>query len=314
VQRSHIIIEWIAAGALLAPGPVLAGLPVRIALNQSVVAHHECITISDLLPPNAPEEIRTRAMALALGEAPLPGGHRMFARVQVEYALREAPELRSAFTIPPAIDVTRWSRPLTREEVLTAITEALRSNQLTVPGPLMPGDLTFSANVAVTEETPRLKVMQIEPSPDGAGTHVRIRTSSEPRAPSFWITLQRHIIDVAGSDVASDEPSLTATWRDFEESPRLQPARRNMQSLRKGQPLGIPLTGHSVVSTSGSPILVRPGQRVQLIVQAQGLRLTVKATSLELGSLGQKVRVRNSDTGKILSGTVVAAQTIEAEF
>jgi hypothetical protein len=314
MQQAHTLITWIAAGLLLTPATLVANPPVCVALNQIVVTHHESITISDLLPPNASEEIRARAVALALGEAPLPGGHRTFARAQIERALRGAPDLRNAFTIPSSVEVTRWSRLLTREEVLVAIIEALRSNQLPVPAPLLSRDLIFSTNVVVTEETPRLRVTRIEPSPDGAGTHVRLRTSSEPRTPSFWVTFPQSLDVSAFAEVPEQLPVL-ATRRDIQGGPKRQPTpRRDVQSLAQSGPLDLHGSGHIHDSAPRSPRLVRPGQRVELIVQSQGMRLSVNATSLEIGSLGQKVRVRNSDTGKVLAGTVVAAQTIEAEF
>ncbi|MGA8220402.1 MAG: flagella basal body P-ring formation protein FlgA [Candidatus Acidiferrales bacterium] len=293
MQRANKLIAWIAAVLVLAPATLAAELASRVALSPALVAHSESIRISDLLPPDAPENVRARATRLTLGEAPLPGSHRTFARAQVERALRASPELRNAFLIPPSIEVTRWSRSLTREEVLEAIVEALRSNQLAVPSSLLSRDLVFSSSVAVTEDAPRLRVTRIEPSPDGVATHVRLSTPSEPHTPSFWVTLLRNI--GAGESVVA---------------PDLAPAEPRSLSA----PLEVRYTASRPTSAPKPVPLVRVGDRVELILQAQGMRLSARATALEIGSLGQKVRVRNSDTGKILSGTIVAAHTIEAEF
>jgi flagellar basal body P-ring formation chaperone FlgA len=281
-RRARTIITLIAASLAFAPATLGVEIAARVPLNEAVVAHNDLISLLDLLPPNAPENLRARAKGLTLGEAPLPGSHRTFARHELVRALRAAPELRNALSIPPSIDVTRWSRSLTREEVLIAIAEALRSNQLALPSPLVSRNLVFNSTIAVTEEAPKLRVTRFEPSPDGAATHVRLWTSSEPRSPSFWVTLLRNI--------------------DADETSSLSPPReiRYISSRSAAAP--------------APTILIHVGDRVQLILQAQGMRLSARATALEIGSLGQKIRVRNSDTGKILSGTIVAAHTIEADF
>jgi hypothetical protein len=297
VLRAYTISAWIAVTLMLVPAATAAQMAGRVALNPSTVAHHEFISISDLLPPEAPEEMRARAAALTLGEAPLPGAHRIFARAQVERALRAVPELRSALAIPPSIQVTRWSRPLTREEVLAAIVAALGSNQLTNQAPLPSRDLVFNSNVVVTEAAPKLRVTRIEHSPDRAETHVRLLTASEPRSPSFWVTLLLNL--------DADGPAESAHPADLEAAHRILKTPHNQRrvAIRDGQPS----------ATEGS-ILVRTGDRVQLIVQTQGMRLSAKATSLDIGCLGQRIRVRNSDTGKVLSGTIVAAHTIKADI
>src|SRR5271155_4004568 len=189
MQRAPTIVAWIGASLLLAPATLVADMAGRVALSEAVVAHKESITLSDFLPPDAPEKLRARPMELKLGEAPLPGARRTFIRAQMEWRLRGAPEWRDAIAIPTSIEVSRWSRALTHEEVLVAIEDAMRSNQLAVPVPLLPQDLVFRSNVSVTEAAPKLKVTRIESSSDGAETHVRLSTPSEPHSPAFWVTL-----------------------------------------------------------------------------------------------------------------------------
>ena len=287
---------------------------MRISLNQAVVVHHDSVTLSDLLPPSAPENVRGPAMGIALGDAPFPGERLTLARGLVERKLREAPDLLNMLFVPPSIEVTRWSRPLTHEEVLTAIKEALQPNQLTVIAPLQLSDLIFRTNVVVTEEVPRLRVTRIEPSQDRVGAHVRLMTASEPRVPSFWVTLLKDI-DLAFSSDMADQRLMRATSRNIVYFSGEQSKANRDSYLRRPNERGVqPSSVRSATRRTDTSQLIHPGARVQLIVQAPGLQLSVKAMALESGHLGQKVRVRNSDTGKILSGTVVSDRTIEADF
>lgn len=57
--------------------------------------------------------------------------------------------------------------------------------------------------------------------------------------------------------------------------------------------------------------LVEQGAAVQVFFVAGGLTITATAVTLQPGSAGDFIKVRNSDSGKILSGTVMADGTIQ---
>ncbi|QKC95149.1 flagella basal body P-ring formation protein FlgA [Mesorhizobium sp. NZP2298] len=57
--------------------------------------------------------------------------------------------------------------------------------------------------------------------------------------------------------------------------------------------------------------LVEQGAAVQVFFVAGGLTITATAVTLQPGSAGDLIKVRNSDSGKILSGTVMADGTIQ---
>jgi flagella basal body P-ring formation protein FlgA len=56
--------------------------------------------------------------------------------------------------------------------------------------------------------------------------------------------------------------------------------------------------------------LVEQGAAVQAVYSAGGLTISAAAVTLQPGSAGDLVRVRNIDSGKVLSGTVMANGTI----
>jgi flagella basal body P-ring formation protein FlgA len=64
---------------------------------------------------------------------------------------------------------------------------------------------------------------------------------------------------------------------------------------------------------SSSPRLVRAGQVVSMVSVRQGMRLTDLGRSLDSGGLGDQVRIRNSVTGRVTRGSVIASQTVALE-
>lgn len=57
--------------------------------------------------------------------------------------------------------------------------------------------------------------------------------------------------------------------------------------------------------------LVEQGAAVQVFFTAGGLTITATAVTLQPGSAGDLIKVRNTDSGKILSGTVMGDGTIQ---
>jgi hypothetical protein len=59
--------------------------------------------------------------------------------------------------------------------------------------------------------------------------------------------------------------------------------------------------------------LVRAGQRVQLAEEVSGMRLSAPAVCLEAGSMGQRIRVRNVSSGRVVLARVRAAGQVAVE-
>lgn len=67
---------------------------------------------------------------------------------------------------------------------------------------------------------------------------------------------------------------------------------------------------------SGNPLqapMVRAGQRVQLAEQIPGMRLSAPAICLQAGSIGQRIRVRNASSGRVVLARVRAAGKVAVE-
>ncbi len=294
----------------------------RIALRSEVLARTEVVRLSDLLPASAVGPIRWRLQEIAIGAAPAPGAHRVFQRVKILQSLHSSPELLAALEIPDAIDVTRWSRPVTRDELLVPIVQCLRANRFSGGDSLSIQDLFLSSAVLATEAAPKFEVTSVDAAPKGV-TRVHILMVSEPRVPPFWVIIDRDIRSpsrppeqdaegcatgvqchperMAGAVVKPFSLRSPGRRRSFETSPsRLQPENASLPSSRW--------------PSIKSPILVKAGEPVQLFVQAAGMRIATTAIPLALGREGDRIRVHAALNGKILVATVVARQTVEVDY
>jgi flagella basal body P-ring formation protein FlgA len=67
------------------------------------------------------------------------------------------------------------------------------------------------------------------------------------------------------------------------------------------------LPGHYISTSSlREAYLVEPGAAVQVLYEAGALKITATAVTLEAGSAGDVVKLRNIDSGKVFSGVVMA--------
>jgi Chaperone for flagella basal body P-ring formation len=266
----------------------------RVALEQAVIARGAIVTVSDLLPADAPAQLRARATSVVVGDAPLPGASRTFHVADVEYALRDAPEVRAAVAVPPEIAVTRWSRLLSRQEIFAALSRAVAGGELPEARSLAPADLGAIPAVLVTEDLPQIEITRSEPGARSAETRIRMWIPAEPRVPPFWIDLHG-VFTVSPGATGGASPVATTAARVT--------ARRAAQAA-----------ADEPAARSDSGVLIRSGQRVELVMLATGMRISAQATALERGRQGQKIRVRSSLAGKILIATVVNAQMVEVSF
>ena len=187
-------------------------------------------------------------------------------------------------------------RPLTRAEIATAIQKSLATNGFSTESPLSPADITILSPIAVTGTHPNLQVTQIESRPGSHATHVALWTSSEPRIPPFWVTVDRKLEPIAA------KKSLELAIPDRAQSTQAHRTSRTRIGRR-------PLT-----PAAAQAPLVHAGNPIQLIVQGAGMRIMTKGKALETGRAGQQIRVQTEPAGKILAARIVTAQTAEIDY
>ena len=74
------------------------------------------------------------------------------------------------------------------------------------------------------------------------------------------------------------------------------------------------LPGRTImVSSLREPYTVRRGDKIKLVYDNGGLRITAAGTPLADAIIGQSIRARNTDTGVIIAGTVMQDGTVLVE-
>jgi Chaperone for flagella basal body P-ring formation len=188
---------------------------------------------------------------------------------------------------------------LNRAEIAAAIQKSLDANNLSAGSPLSPNDIITTSRIDVTESHPVLAVTQIESRPGANTTHVALWTTSEPRTPPFWVTVDRKIEAPADSN-----KSAAASTPDNEQN-------RDVRYISRA-----PIALHSIAraAAANEPPLVHVGNPLQLIVQGAGMRIMAKAKALDTGRANQQIRVQIEPGGKILVAKIVTAQTAEIDY
>jgi hypothetical protein len=273
--------------ALLSSGWFPVRAAERTVLRENAITHGDSIHISDLLPLGVSEEIRARAGGVALGNSPLPGAHRIFARFQIENALRNSPELRFALIVPEEVDVTRWSRPLSREQIRTVLQGTERASANGLLKDMNLDQIEMPAAVLLTEDAARVAILQIEQPTASSEMHARMWIASEPKIPAFWITVHRKGEYSSGSD-SSVMPS----------------AIENAGSK----------TVQAPAPNLAPPVSLKSGEAVELVALSAGMRITSPAITVGSGGVGQQIRVRIPATGKIVMTTVVGPRTVQLKY
>jgi hypothetical protein len=206
----------------------------------------------------------------------------------------------------PARPIQKFTRVLTHEEVLAAIQSTLRANGSAAGEALGVGDVQMSGDIDVTESAPRLQVTQIQSALDGATSRVLVWVASEPRVPPFWVRLDRAIHLGGPQDVARrTEDGVFGAALAVPASP--------------GPSAIVRLSGRAAVvephvRNAAEAVLVKAGDPVALIVEANGLRIQGTGIPLERGRKGDEVRIRAVPSGKVVVGTVVGKQTVRVNF
>lgn len=279
-------LSWamlVIAGCCAAP--VQAVRFPRVELLREATVSGARISLSDLLPAGAGDSLRAQASQISLGAAPQPGVARSLDRGAILHGIGPAGDWAEEIGIPDHVVVFRDARPLTVGEVLAAIREWLgQQGSLRTPG-FAPDAILLQSEILVPPGDARLKVLRSEFDPEMKKARFLVATATDPKILPFYIT------------VALPEGFDTATHLPNRKS-RPQLIRRSISGTRG----------------PGPEILVTSAQSATLLLQSEALSMMAAVTPLERGAMGQSIRVRVTDTGKVFRATVDGRAHLELEF
>lgn len=265
-------------------------------------------------------ETASRLASVDLGPAPVVGTGRLLPRAFLKSAL-DAAEVPPATRIrlPERLEVSRASEILSGRLISQEVEAKLRT--------ALPAGVEL-ASVRV----PLLSDLKV---PAGAAREIRIEGPVDPQAPVVVDVIVRdgdalvrsqrvsvRLETVTSVLVAADELQRGQTVGRAEVRALRLPegqvpddAIRSLDevdggSLRRALKAGEPLTRRVVEL----PPLVRRGERVTLLAEAAGMRLTAVGEALGTARRGDTVKVRNIDSQKVVAGRVSGPQTVSMEF
>jgi flagella basal body P-ring formation protein FlgA len=288
----------------------------RLALQTEAQAYSPSLTLADLLPRSAPEAFRARCAQISFGESPQPGETRRLTHQEVLNRLIGAPDLTQELAIPSVILVTRFSRPLTRIELLQAIQTALQQRGAGGLNSIHFSDLELPMPIRVTQDDPGLIVTAIEYDPFRQETCFRMRATKDASLVPFAVYVRGKIkvpLLVARHDLPTGQ---IVTSDDFQMTPRevtgLLP--NNLPTLSEITGLAtrqVIREGQVVYgSMFGPATLVRTGRPAELILQGARFRATLIVIPMQPGTMGQEVRARTKD--RIYQARVVGRDQLYA--
>lgn len=153
-------------------------------------------------------------------------------------------------------------------------------------------------------ETKQLSRMRFDVTCSGAGAWretfvVRARVLAQVVVAAMPISARQPI---RADDLRTEERDITA-MPDALAHPEDAEAQTSRRALRPGQ----------VVQKRflQAELMVRRGAPVQIVARSGGVQVTHSGESLDNGSLGQTVRVRNSASGKVIDARVVDQGVVE---
>jgi flagella basal body P-ring formation protein FlgA len=314
---------WLFAFCLSAR--VNAGEPrpvVRVAAES--VAHQDLLTLGDIAEIEAEEaETEERLRAIALGYAPQVGAMRELPRARIALALAAAgfPENAVRLEAPPAALIRRAAQvvepALVREAVervalaeLTARGATARLARLDLPPVIEApsGAMEVRASITGARDLFSPFITAIELWVDGRVAR-RLSLTAQVEAHAPVLVAARAL--AASTRVRKED--VTIEVRRLERDAALylyDPERLRGVSLHRAVARGEALTRDLLTAE----IVVRPGEQVRIIGQSQGLQISVTGEARAAGRVGDRIQVKNLQSGILLQAVIVDEGVVAVRF
>ena len=263
----------ISAGILPARSLAQAGT-LRIALLANAQVQGDAVLLADFLPPNVPSRLREAAESISLGSAPQIGSLRHFSRHAVTDALQDRRFSLHSFFVPEFLTARRAGRPLTQEDVFTAIETALIKNKNVQVPALRPQDLTLESIVEVPDGPSTLEVTQMTFDESIRRARFRLWPRNAPGTLPFYVTAP-------------------------------------IKTEKSTQPVSGP---NASALSAKSAVLVDPRQLARLHLHSANSTMLLLVRPLQPGHLNETIRVRLVASGRTLQAKVIAANSLDATF
>lgn len=320
-----------ALGVLIWAGAVVLGHPLAAAGLTSVRVYDRADVVADQITLGHIAQIDGGDAALArrlegviIGRSPLPGKTRtlepalLISRIKQSGIDPESLDLQ----IPPEVVLQRESVTIERDQIEAIVREFLRQQAVAEPGEAIAiKDIrvpeavqlpkgAFSARVSVPKnselagQVPLQVVFNVEPDFERrlwvtANLEQRVRVAVVRRPLGRFKTIEAADVELKAVDVAG----LPA---DRIDDPETAIGKRTRRALDSGTVLRPDLLEF--------PPIVKRGDRVRIIAESAGLRISAYGQVKQKGAQGELIPVVNLDSNKVVYARVVDSVTVKIEF
>lgn len=263
------------SGTLLVIGAVLCSCFAKaqtVVLPGTASVSGETVKLSDLLPHNAPNELRRASQTIELGRAPRLGSMRAYERGQIAALLQPYPDIARVMVIPDRLVVTRPGYTIPSTAIRDAITRFFRQSGSRQNLPV--AAMGCPSNIIAAEDNPSIEVRDFVRDRNKRQLQLTLACSTSAICRDFLVYVQD-----PGNVLAQNVP-------------------RTMLAARISPDAG------------DGAILIRAGRHVQMLMRGNGMQISFKVICLESGRAGQTVHVRSSDSRQILQAEVVSGDLV----
>lgn len=251
-----------------------------VALPASASVAGPSVSFADLLPRTASVDLHEAAEKINLGRAPVLGSSRVFGRAGIVEALNSHPEIRSRVTLPDEIVVKRRGYALNHDEIRRVVAGFLREHESTDSFPA--SALQRTEEITTTDPNPALELRAVRWDANASKLQFRLACVKAGVCPDFFVYL---------------EPD-GALIPKFE--------KLNWAANRANDSRAVP--------NSEEAILIERGRRVRLLMQGNGIEISVPVICLENGRKGQIIRVREPGNPHVLHAEVVSGDLLRSRL
>jgi Chaperone for flagella basal body P-ring formation len=276
------------ASVLIFPAAVFGQQPCRITVEANVEVAGGAFSLADVLTRDTCPGWRRAAERVRMGGAPLAGSARVIEGEEVRALLEkvaasnEAGLMESAnASVPERITVRRAGRA-------PSCADLGRRILATLPPSPRPRQVDCTAAPWLPRDTP-FELSRKLWNPALASWELIARCVDPKDCAPFLLRLP-------GGDLPRDTPQ----------------SGRSLESRAATSPVLAVDSAAAALPLLSSKPLVRRGEGVSLLWEQDGIRLVVRAVSLDAGGAGEEVRVRIGHGGRTLRAVVVAAGTLRA--
>jgi flagella basal body P-ring formation protein FlgA len=289
----------------------------RIRVGKAATVESGTVHLADVA---VLEGSGTDFAGVELGPAPDPGGSRRLDGITVLQKLRAAglDDATTRYEIPASIRVARAYQDVTGDEIRNAVEreaptvlapgEQLRNVEIGGSARIPPGqfDIRLGASAAAARGYHRR--VDVDLVQDG-GVVASVPARLEVVSSGPVVVLRRAVARgtvLERSDVTLEERELTGVSGNVVTSLEDAVGHETRAALSAGSPL--------TVTALASPLLVRRGDIVTVVVETPGMRLSASGEALEAGAAGARIRVKNRKSHQELSGEVVERGIVLVQY